>query len=253
VGWLGRVHRGTPWQTVYLKSATVDPIAWTNWSGHPRVFWPGYGWAPSTEPTNDWRFLEVFTTAVNENASRGLLSVNQSGLAAWSALLSGVPVLTNRFATNLGAVIITPNTPEVRLIVDGINLARQGRFGQKFNYLGEVLSAPELTLQSPFLSRSRGPNGTPADEVVERIPQMILSLLKRDEPRFVVYAYGQSLRPASGSVIPEPGPFFQMPTNYVITGEFVTKSLMRLEGYLENGRLRVRPIKESYNEVPSAE
>ena len=76
---------------------------------------------------------------------------------------------------------------------------------------------------------------------------------KRDEPRFVVYAYGQSLRPAPGSVIPEPGPFFKMPTNYVITGEFVTKTLMRLEGFLENGRLRVRPIKETYNEVPSAE
>ncbi len=24
VGWLGRVHRGTPWQTVYLKSPLVD-------------------------------------------------------------------------------------------------------------------------------------------------------------------------------------------------------------------------------------
>ena len=23
VGWLGRVHRGTPWQTVYLKASNV--------------------------------------------------------------------------------------------------------------------------------------------------------------------------------------------------------------------------------------
>lgn len=253
VGWLGRIHRGTPWQTIYLKSATVTPQQWQLWSGHPLVFWTPNLLAPGTQPTNDWKFLEVFTTTIGENASRGLLSVNQSGLAAWSALFSGVPVITNQFATNLGPVLITPNTPEVRFIVDGINAARALRPGQKFNYLGEILATPQLSLASPFLARSRGPSGLPADEVVERIPQMTLSLLKRDEPRFVIYAYGQSLRPAPGSVIPEPGPFFQMPTNYVITGEFVTKTRMRLEGFLENGRLRIRPIKEAYNEVPSAE
>ncbi len=38
-------------------------------------------------------------------------------------------------------------------------------------------------------------------------------------------------------------------------GEYVTKTLMRLEGYLDpvDGRPRVRPVKESYNEVPPTE
>jgi hypothetical protein len=138
-------------------------------------------------------------------------------------------------------------------IVAGVNATRSTRFGGRYNYLGEVLSAPELSLGSPFFTLGTGPLGTPADPVVERIPQMVMSLLKRDEARMAIYAFGQSLRPAPGSVVTEPGPYFQMPTNYVITGEYVTKTLMRLEGFLENGRLRVQPVIESYNEVPPPE
>jgi len=69
----------------------------------------------------------------------------------------------------------------------------------------------------------------------------------------VVYAFGQSLKPAPGSVVTEPGSYFQMPTNYMVTGEYVTKTLLHLEGYFENDRLRVRPVIENYNEVPSVE
>ncbi len=254
VGWLGRVHRGTPWQTIYLKSPAVTPQRWQLWTGHPTIVWPGRTLPQGTQPTNDWRIVDLFTTALNDNTARGQLSVNQEGVAAWSAVLSGVPILTNLLATNLGPWIIEPNTPELRAIVAGINDARSRRFGGKFNYLGEVLSAPSLSLGSPYLRMGPGPNGIPADPVVERIPQMVLSLLRADEARFVVLAIGQSLRPAPGSVVVEPGDYFQMPTNYVITGEFMTKTLMRLEGEAEtNGVLRVRAFKESYNEVPALE
>ena len=91
IGWLGRIHRGTPWQTVYLKSAVdpatrqpVDLLAWSRWAGN-------FG----THPTNDWKLLDLFTVAPNENASRGLLAVNQTNLASWAAVLSGVTALTN--------------------------------------------------------------------------------------------------------------------------------------------------------------
>jgi hypothetical protein len=252
VGWLGRIHRGTPWQTLYLKSKPVGFQEWQLWSGHPTRIWPGNLIAPGTQPTNDWRLLDVFTTAINENAARGLLSVNQEGIAGWSALLSGVPVLVPG-ATNPVPVLVEPNSPALMSIVAGVNATRSTRFGGRYNYLGEVLSAPELSLGSPFFTLGTGPLGTPADPVVERIPQMVMSLLKRDEARMAIYAFGQSLRPAPGSVVTEPGPYFQMPTNYVITGEYVTKTLMRLEGFLENGRLRVQPVIESYNEVPPPE
>ncbi|MGE3311425.1 MAG: hypothetical protein AB7O66_15770 [Limisphaerales bacterium] len=261
IGWLGRIHRGTPWQTVYMKAPATSAREWIRWSGHVPLALPGPvgAYHPSTHPTNDWRLPGLFTTAIGESASRGLLSVNQSGRAAWSAILSGIPILTNQFATNIGPMLIEPNTAEVRVIVDGINFTRSTRHGGRFNFLGEILATPELSTFSPYLRLTAGPGGTPADAVVERIPQMALSLLKADEPRFVVYAYGQSLRPAPASVVTDFGPYFQMPTNYVISGEYVTKTLLRLETVQDldpvTGRTRQRilSVKESYNEVPPTE
>src|SRR5690606_2999951 len=61
IGWIGRVHRGTPWQTVYLKATMETPNIWQNWAG-----------SLGTHPTNDWKLVDVFTTAPNENAARGL-------------------------------------------------------------------------------------------------------------------------------------------------------------------------------------
>ena len=265
LGWIGRVHRGTPWQSIYLKSPVTDSTEWMRWSGEVPLLLPGRLdlYHPSTHPTNDWKLPDLFTTAVGDVAARGLLSVNQNGRAAWAAVLAGVPVLTNNFSTNTGVMLIEPNTAEIRYMVDGINFARAFRQGGRFNYMGEILSADSITDRSPFIRIDRSDPAklkyTPADGVMERIPQMILSLLKPDEPRFVVYAYGQSLRPAPASVVTEYGPYFQMPTNYVITGEYVTKTLMRLEtvGDIDplTGALRIRilPVKESYNEVPPIE
>ncbi len=106
VGWLGRVHRGTPWQTVYLKSPALDFPTWQVWTGNgqivtnvgqfPLVLLPLY--VPGTyigltndavfsHPTNDWRLVDMFTTALNDNSTRGKLSINQPNLAAWSAVL----------------------------------------------------------------------------------------------------------------------------------------------------------------------
>ena len=95
-------------------------------------------------PTNDWHILDLFTAALSDNATRGQLSINQTNLAAWSAVLSGVVVLTNTPMLdpngNLGAVtagrfsrlgsitsvrypdLAAPATwPPVAQIVNGIN------------------------------------------------------------------------------------------------------------------------------------
>src|SRR5262249_10804999 len=90
VGWLGRVHRGTPWQTVYLKASGVDMGAWTNWSGNHNLFD-----ATNMVPGKDRLLFDLFTTTLNDNATRGRLSVNQNHLAAWSAMFSGIVVPTN--------------------------------------------------------------------------------------------------------------------------------------------------------------
>ena len=38
VGWLGRVHRGTPWQTIYLKAQAVPEDTWIDWDAEARRF-----------------------------------------------------------------------------------------------------------------------------------------------------------------------------------------------------------------------
>jgi hypothetical protein len=52
--WLGHVHRGTPWQTLNLKSAVADPLAWQKWSGVTNASQAGL-----THPTNDWRIASL--------------------------------------------------------------------------------------------------------------------------------------------------------------------------------------------------
>jgi len=83
------------------------------------------------------------------------------------------------------------------------------------------------------------------DEVIERVPQQILSLLKADEPRFVVYGFGQTLKEAPSSLYFGEGVFNRMCTNYQVKSESVTRSVIRIEGSLT----QPRAVVESYNEL----
>ena len=47
-------------------------------------------------------------------------------------------------------------------------------------------------------------------------------------PRYVIFAYGQSLKPADHSILTS-GPFLGMCTNYQITGEVATRTVVRFE------------------------
>lgn len=294
IGFLGRVHRGTPWQTIYLKSTPVSTAndgtigfvprgrvgdrvlnrpSWAAWSGSPESF-----------PTNDWKFLDLFTTAINDNAARGLMSVNQTNIASWSALLAGVSVLDNTSGGTSGKVAndpqpleLRPNSTELMGILGGYTnrnkihvpgllqtlgtsvsnfpapsrtdvpaplVALRDPFtgAGSFANLGSLLAVPTFSDQAPFLfdHRNLDPRETPenywsrvtrvTDEVVERLPQQVLSLLRADEPRVVVYSFGQSLKPALNSLVTKPGLFYGLCTNYQITGEYVTKTTLRFDG-----------------------
>ena len=246
VGWLGRVHRGTPWQTVFLKSLPVDSGTWSLWTG----YWGADGGL--TQPTNDWRILDLFTTALNDNATRGRLSVNQTGLAAWSAALSGVSVLTNAlnpvapygstFIQPAGIYIATnptPLLPPLVQIVNGINRTRSTRSNGSFQRVGDILAVPELTVASPFINSSM-PVICPMDEIYERIPQQIMGLLQCDSiPRVVIYTYAQALKPqhkTPGGVI----------DNYQVTAEVATRSVVRIDGAPAN----CSPVIESFTVLP---
>jgi hypothetical protein len=138
LGWLGRIHRGSPWQTIYLKAnPATNAETWRRWSGNRAVFD-----AANTQPETDRALFDVFTTALNENASRGQLPINQTNLAAWSAVFAGMVALTNsttdvelddispRFdpwITDPAGVYDPLNTntfPAVVKIVEGINRER---------------------------------------------------------------------------------------------------------------------------------
>ena len=311
LGWLGRVHRGSPWQTIYLKATAVpDAVnaglmkadAWRKWAGNRLIFD-----AESTQPEMDRALFDVFTTALNENASRGQLPINQTNLAAWSAVFSGMVAITNSSSEDDLLVNLTPRFepwivdpagaygvydplnpgayPAVAKIVAGINRERTRTrtvtvngtntkvFVHKngtFNRLGDILAVPQLTLDpldldpnrpasqrtnsSPFLNLVLvDPIGENAqtklglnDPVIEWLPQQMMSLVKLGEPRFVVYAYGQGLKPAPNAVLTSSfgGPnYFGMVTNYQITAEVVMRAVVRLEGAPENPRAVV----ESYN------
>ena len=316
IGWLGRVHRGTPWQTIYLKSylgtdgngrmLSVNDLPDANRFRTPfdgvnypfqtlsvnlssgeevvdqdpnvitepekvnnmqiaRLNWFRWSGSFGTHPTNDWKILDHFTTAMNDNSAKGLLSVNQPGLAAWSAVLSGVTVQTNFSPTSISlrdldglqgpeyrGVTIQPaglfgtpgydpsQSPLAAIVngTNGINATRAKFAGGRFRKLGDVLATPALSVQSPYLSWN-DPTVSQAgldDLAYERIPQQILSLLKSDDPRVVVYAYGQTLKPADQSLRAdtEPARLFNICTNYQITGEYVAKRVMRFDGSVTN-------------------
>jgi len=229
--------------------------------------------ASLSEPTNDWRLLDLFSTAFSPTATRGKLSVNQPNLApylpnlslnslpswrqldsvdlaAWSAVLSGVSVLTNTLDANSNAILLSlvippagvydpynPSTwtPIVK-IVDALNQARFVRTNSNyvFEHLGDLLSVPALTMASPFLNTNVNPlngNYPLTDAAYERIPQQVLGLLKLDTtPRFVIYAWGQALKPAPHSVYTGSGPYFGMVTNYQIVSEVATRTVVRFDG-----------------------
>jgi hypothetical protein len=293
IGFLGRVHRGTPWQTVYLKSMFAHHAGTNVYIPEPSV-WPSWSGSLGTYPSQDHKILDVFTTAPNENAARGLLSINQAHRAAWSAVLSGVPVISNSLPervvlTNRNAILepnaftplfIEPATPQIASIVDSINAYRtnqlqmvQGRNPASpnptvigpyfqtnqfahgvFERLGDILGAPGLTYESPYVnlaSTNQLHNGM-IDEAVERLPQEILSLLQKDEPRFVVYSFGQSLKPAPRSLSTS-AEFYNICTNYQITGEVITKTTFRVEGDLRNPNDPLRTVVEDYRVLPPPE
>jgi hypothetical protein len=283
VGWLGRVHRGTPWQTVYLKASDVLPETinvgqrvlsigtntWALFTGDANHFD-----AVNSAPVQDRLLFDNFSTALNDNATRGQLSVNMGAnnrpsLAAWSAVLSGVVALTNTTAlpqykplTN-GWLTINPagpagNSSVVGQLVTNINTMRaqfknpDGLTGV-FEHVGDILSTPQLTEQSPFLNTNNTAQGGQqlqygiSDEVYEWLPQQMLSLLRvpgtpQSPMRYVIYSYGQTLQPAPNGVVTG-GPNlangtspFGMVTNYQVVAETATRAVVRVNQVLATNR-----------------
>jgi hypothetical protein len=254
VGWLGRVHRGTPWQTVYLKALDITNTSsgttsgtkiWRTWTGDFNT-----ADAINERPVQDRLLFDIFSISVNDNASRGRLSVNvaadtnnpAAGLAAWSAVLSGIAVPTNAVG---GYTIIPPagaagiSSPFLGTLVQGINNTRANTNlfpKQAFEHVADILSVRALTEQSPFLTPyfNSALTNQMTDEMYEWLPQQTLSLLQcSTAPRYVIYCYGQTLKPAPNGVVTS-GPNlanglspFGMVTNYQVVAETATRAVVQ--------------------------
>jgi hypothetical protein len=189
--WLGRVHRGTPWQTLFLKSTNIlgSPLlsqglfAWEQWTGNAAVRpnWKGDG-APmldvlATAPTNDWSIVGLLTTLFNTNDLRTLVSVNQPSASAWAGLLDGITVLTNISPDQFDSALMTSNSSQALEIATGLNNARAGEPNHQFGSIGEILATPELSDASPWLNVT---NGFASDAALEIIPSQLLPRLRPD-------------------------------------------------------------------------
>jgi hypothetical protein len=134
-------------------------------------------------------------------------------------------VTNQNIAAGTGFGVPLNPTSDISYLLDatnGINAARTNQPNGIFHNIGDILQASALTLSPPEPF-----SGQITDDMVERIPQQTLSLLKLGLPQFVIYSWGQSLKPKdlyrSGS-----GPLLNICTNYEITGEYLTRTVCHI-------------------------
>lgn len=196
---LGRIHRGTPWQTVYLKSADVELADWTNWTGNPIIMD-----AARSAPTNDWRLVSLIVSLLNTNNPRQLRSVNERNTNAWLAVQDGLSALTNSSTDaelnsfipqiKFDTLTASSNSPQAAIIGEALADKRASLPGQNFRRLGDILSTPELSVASPWLNLSSAAQLQKGitDEAYERIPAQLLPLLRTDSIGSVIQTDGMA-------------------------------------------------------------
>lgn len=178
---IGHVHRGTPWQTVYLKSGGPNLVTWRRWLGWIELR-PGVldWWSipPSTHPINDWRLVSMLAPSLNTNVAAALHSLNQPSREDWAQVMDGVVVRTNYNSTE-EPLVVSSNSPQCAIVAAAIDQARMALPGQRFTELGQLLSVPALSLASPWLGPSQ-PRRSPSEAAYEALPAQLLPLLRAD-------------------------------------------------------------------------
>jgi len=196
IDWVGRVHRGTPWQTIFLKSTNIlaqtgdidlDLYNWALWTGNdtidvvpPDETHPCQAVADAlfTAPTNDWHLVSTLNVLFNSNAAQQLTPVNQTTAESWESLLDGMTVLTNVSRSELDSLTMSSNSPQAAIIAQAILQNRASQPNQLFRNVGDILSTPKLTTASPWMDPS--PFNPATDEALEIIPSQLLPLLRPD-------------------------------------------------------------------------
>jgi hypothetical protein len=202
--WLGQVHRGTPWQTIYLKSTNILNLTyptsdlpeglatWEYWSGDLNPID-----AASMAPVTDWH-MASFLASLFETNYPSLFSVDDENPNDWEGLLNGMTVLTNDlrdvvvqtgfFPPQFAMLTVSSNSTQAAVIANAVQT------GQTYASVGDIFAIPQLSDASPYLNTDNAQvqNGI-TDAAYEAIPSQLLPLLRVD-------SYG-SVAPASGQVV----------------------------------------------------
>jgi hypothetical protein len=121
-----------------------------------------------------------------------------------------------------------------------------------FEHAGDILGVSALTEQSPFLNPAavQKQYGI-SDEVYEWLPQQMMGMVRGSTtPRYVLYCYGQTLKPAPNGVVASSS-FFGLCTNYQVTAESTVRAVIRVDKQITPTGTNYSTVVESYNVLPS--
>jgi hypothetical protein len=208
IDWLGQVHRGTPWQTIYLKSpdTTTELVqlsgeqyltsglnVWAQWTGDTIVTNNNYIDAYNMAPASDWKIAGILAAMFNTNSFSSLISVNDPNTNDWLDALDGLMAVTN--STPAEFQDISSDSPQASVITSAIQSQRMNEPTGNFVNLGDILATPQLSVQSPYLNLS---SNNITDEEYEAIPSQLLSLLRVDSIGSTALVNGQVVFQFSG-------------------------------------------------------
>lgn len=217
LSWLGQVHRGTPWQTIFLKSTNILSLqsgvispnntganTWAVWAGDllPDPATGAFLDAAQSAPVTDWQLVDLLAAMLNTNDLSTLFPVNSGDPNAWAARLNGLTELTNlapafsngQWVPQFSTVIISSNSPEAAAIAAGILAVKASATNGLLSGIGDILAAPVLSLQSPYLNLSTasqmeyGVN----DAAYEALSSQLLPLLRVDAIGRMIFTNGQA-------------------------------------------------------------
>ena len=255
--WLGRVHRGTPWQTIFLKATNIlafvqsgqeqtdGLVTWMDWTGDSDTTD-----AIAMAPVQDWHLASLLASMLNTNDFRILFSVNNLDPNAWLVLFDGLTALTNNLPDidlnpifeappQFASLVISSNSPQASTLASSIEAARAGQPDGFFRDVGDILAIPQLTGQSPFLNWNdnvQQQNGI-SDEAYEMIPSQLLPVLRADSIGSIMPASGQAIVQFTGyddhayevQVSSDLMNWTNIGTNYPVNGLFSSTNIVTMK------------------------
>lgn len=140
VQWLDKIHRGTPWQTLYTGSSQSD--GWESWSG-----------SAETNPTNDWKIIEMFLAERNTLGTSASLGspvfVNNTfaannGTGGAASFAASATFLNNIVANNSSGLLRLPVTNDVLLQTNCVINNAQFNLANLTNISGDLTGNPQF-------------------------------------------------------------------------------------------------------------